>query len=56
LNTAGQAETAEYIASVCSDLMEQIHTLCPQLLFAGFVIDSAAANRAAMDMMDEQRL
>jgi adenosine/AMP kinase len=56
LNTAGQAKTAEHIASVCSDLMEQIHTLCPQVSFAGFVMNSAAANRAAMDMLDQQRL
>jgi hypothetical protein len=50
LSTAGQAKTAEYIATVYLDLMEQIYILCPEVLFVGCVMDSAGASRAAMDM------
>jgi hypothetical protein len=55
LNSSGQSKTGEYIASICSDLMKHISNLCTAVSFAGFVMDSAAANRAAMELLDEQR-
>jgi hypothetical protein len=40
---------------VCTDLMKEIADACPAVAFAGFVMDSAAANRAGMALLNQQR-
>jgi hAT family C-terminal dimerisation region len=53
LNTAGKIKTGQYIASVCKQLITDIQAHCPATGIAGFVMDSASANRSAMDQLHE---
>jgi hypothetical protein len=55
LNTSGQPKTADYFATVCTDLMKEIAVVCPAVAFACIKMDSAAANRAGMTILDQQR-
>jgi hAT family C-terminal dimerisation region/Protein of unknown function (DUF 659) len=52
LNTSGDSKTGAYIAKVCKDLIADLKQHCPNTNVAGFVMDSASANRSAMDQLD----
>jgi hAT family C-terminal dimerisation region len=52
-NTTGYAKTAAYIKGTCTDFLAELKARCPNTSVAGFVMDSAAANRSAMSMLDE---
>lgn len=53
LNTSGEAKTGAYIAGTCKKLISDVQKHCPTTGIAGFVMDSASANRAAMAKLDE---
>jgi hypothetical protein len=52
LNTSGDGKTGTYIAGVCKKLIADLTHHCPNTRVAGFVMDSASANRSAMDQLD----
>jgi hypothetical protein len=53
LNTAGEVKTGQYIAGVCKQLITDLQAHYPATNIAGFVMDSAAACRSAMDQLTE---
>jgi hAT family C-terminal dimerisation region len=52
LNTSGEPKTGPYIAAVCKQLITTLHGHSPSTVVAGFIMDSASANRNAMDVLD----
>jgi hypothetical protein len=40
-NTAGHTKPGEYIAGVCTQLMEEVKEHAPHVAVSGFIIDSA---------------
>jgi hypothetical protein len=53
MNTTGHTKSAAYIKATCTDFVAELRARCPNTSVAGFVMDSAAANRAAMSILDE---
>jgi hAT family C-terminal dimerisation region len=52
INTAGYSKTSTYIAETCANIIKDLKRQAPNTTVAGFVMDSASANRAAMSEMD----
>jgi hypothetical protein len=52
INTAGESKTDIYISYLCKKVMADINLHAPVTSVSGFVMDSAAANRAAMKLLD----
>lgn len=52
LNTTGDVKSAQYIADVCIQLMKELQRDVPYTTVVGFIMDSAAANRAAYDILE----
>jgi hypothetical protein len=50
--TAGESKTDIYISSLCKKLMADIILHVPETCCSGFAMESAAANRAAMKLLD----
>jgi hypothetical protein len=53
MNTTGHVKTAAYIKGKCTDIIAELKAKSPNTSVAGFIMDSAAANRSAMSMLDE---
>jgi hypothetical protein len=53
LNTTGDIKSGAYVAGVCKDLLADLRQHAPDTMVSGFVMDSASANRSAMQLLDE---